>query len=227
MPDRLPLHQELMLLILRDREGTAAGSLYPIALGSACLAELTLQNRIAISEDKKQKVTLLDGTPLGDDVLDELLEKIAQSKRVRTAQDWIMKAMSFKKLKDRVAQPLCDRKIVRLHEKTILWVFTSNRYPEIDPDYERDLKKRMKRLMFGQTTDHDERTTILIALASQTDLLRYNFDRDRLKQHRDRIKRIANGELFAARATRNAVAAVQAAILVATIIPAVTAASHS
>lgn len=225
MNDRLPLHQELMLLILRDREGTVVGSMYPVALGSACLAELTLQDRIAISDDKKQKVTLLDDTRTGDEVLDELIEKIEQSKRVKSAQEWIMAAMSFKKLKHRIAQQLCDKKILRSEEKTILWIFTSNRYPEIDPDYERSLKKRMKKLMFGQSVEHDERTTILIALASQTYLLRYNFDRDRLKQHQDRIKKIANGDMFAARATRQAVAAIQAAILVTTIIPAITAAN--
>lgn len=138
-----------------------------------------------------------------------------------------MKAMSFGKLRDRIAQPLCDRKIIRLKEKKVLWVFTVKRYPEIAPDYERNLKKKMKRLMFGQTTDHDERTTILIALASQVDLLRYNFDRDRLKQHRERIKKIAKGDMFAARATREAIAAIQAAVLVTTIIPAVTAANSS
>ena len=53
------LHEELMLLALRDEEGTIApGSMYQVAIGGAVLAELLPHNRIEVEEPKKKLVNL-------------------------------------------------------------------------------------------------------------------------------------------------------------------------
>ena len=39
------LHEEILLLALRDEEGTIAGAMYQYAIGGALLAELLLQTR--------------------------------------------------------------------------------------------------------------------------------------------------------------------------------------
>ena len=44
------LHEEVMLLALRDKEGTiASGSMYQYAIGGAVLAELLLHDRVEVS----------------------------------------------------------------------------------------------------------------------------------------------------------------------------------
>lgn len=69
--------------------------------------------------------------------------------------------------------------------------------------------------MFG-TGDVDERTCVIIALAKSADVLRHNFDRRDLKTHKERIKAITSGDLFAAGATDKAIKATQAAMIAAT-----------
>jgi hypothetical protein len=165
-------------------------------------------------------VSLLSSKSTGDEVLDDLLEKIASSKKRRRLEQWVAQGVAIKKLPQRIAKQLCDMKILRNDEQTQLWIFTRQIYPEINPKYEREIKLRMAKLMFGQSTQHDERTTALVALAKHTGLLACNFDKDRLKSNKQRINKIASGDMYAARATKQAVEAMNAAILVATIMPA-------
>ena len=51
-PD-LFLHEELLLLALRDGKGTIAGSFYQQAMAGGILSELLLGERIRIREGKK------------------------------------------------------------------------------------------------------------------------------------------------------------------------------
>ena len=60
MADPLYLQEEIMLLTLRDKEGTiASGTNYQYAIGGAVLAELLLRNRVTVDEEKKKKKFLL------------------------------------------------------------------------------------------------------------------------------------------------------------------------
>ncbi|MGD9265404.1 MAG: hypothetical protein PVJ71_06480, partial [Lysobacterales bacterium] len=67
----------------------------------------------------------------------------------------------------------------------------------------------------------DPRTVVLVALASGADLLRQAFDRKELKSRKKRIEQITNGDVTG-KATKEVIAACQAAVMVAVIIPAVT-----
>jgi hypothetical protein len=216
---KLLLHHEIMLLALCDEKGTFQSCCYVHAVAGAMLTELVLMKRISIGSDKLHMVSLLSDKPVGDELLDELLDKIASSKKPRGLSEWIGQAVAIKNLAHRVAKQLCDKRILRNHEQKTLWIFTHQIYPEIKPKYEREIKNRMSKLMFGQTTQHDERTTALVSLAKHTGLLCSNFDKQRLKDHKQRIDKVASGDLFAARANTNAVEAMEAALMVATIMP--------
>ncbi len=88
------LHEELMLLALKDEKGTiASGAMYQYAIGGAVLAELLLDHRIRIVEPKKNKklVELVSATPLGNALIDECLAKIKDSKKRRSAPNWVSK----------------------------------------------------------------------------------------------------------------------------------------
>ena len=62
----LYLHEEIMLLALRDEEGTVEfGSMYGYALGGAILAELLLAGRISVEEGKRKLVNLVSDEPIG------------------------------------------------------------------------------------------------------------------------------------------------------------------
>ena len=58
--DKLYLHEEIMLLALRDKEGTiAAGPTYQYAIGAAVLAELLLSERIVVDQSIRRSLSTL------------------------------------------------------------------------------------------------------------------------------------------------------------------------
>ena len=144
------LHEQLMLLSLKEKEGTLLGGThYHFAIGGAVLAELLMSGRIDLEAGKKQdKVRVVDAQPSGDPVLDETIEEIATAKRPRSMQDWVTRVANSKELKHRVARQLCRRGILRTDEDKILWIFTRKIYPELDPGPERALMSRLESVLF-------------------------------------------------------------------------------
>jgi Golgi phosphoprotein 3 len=220
------LHEEIMLLALRDEEGTiASGTMYQYAIGAAVLAELLLNKRIAVGEPRKKKlVDLISSQPFGELLIDQCLEKISSAKRRSSLQSWVSRFAGVKNLKHRVAQGLCDRGILRAAEDTILLIFTRKIYPEINPEPERKLIERLRQAIFTESRDIDPRTVVLVSLANSTGLLKAVFDKKELKGRKARIKEISDGEITG-KAAKEAIEAMQAAIMVCCIIPAITTAA--
>ncbi|MFH1278600.1 MAG: GPP34 family phosphoprotein [Candidatus Eisenbacteria bacterium] len=228
--NELFLHEEVLLLALRDEKGTVPSSTcieFPLA--GAMIAELLLLERIRIDEKSKKKklVDLVDGTPTGDDVLDEALRKIATAKRRASLKNWVMRFRRMARLKRRVAEGLCRKRILRAEEDKVLLVFKRTLYPEIDPKPEREMIERLRNAIFRDTGDVAPRTAVLVSIAKAADLLKIPFEKKKLKERKKQIERIVDGELTG-KATREAIEAMQAAVMVAVILPAVisTTSSH-
>lgn len=222
------LHEEIMLLALRDEEGTiASGTMYQYAIGAAVLAELLLNKRIAVGESRKKKlVDLISSQPLGEPLIDQCLEKISNAKRRASLQSWVSRFAGVKNLKHRVALQLCQRGILRADEDKILLLFARKIYPEINPEPERKLIERLRQAIFTDSRDIDPRTIVLVSLANSTGLLKVVFDKKELKGRKARIKEISDGEITG-KAAKEAIEAMQAAIMVCCIMPAITTAAIS
>jgi hypothetical protein len=240
------LQEEILLLALRDEEGTvAADHTFRFALGGAMLAELLLAKRIAIDEGKsaheesgvggwlsrvfseRNLVDLVSDAPLGDPLLDECLERIATAKRRASIKTWVTRFSNVSKLQHRIAEGLCERRVLRADEGTILLIFKRKIYPELDPKPERALIERLRKAIFTEVREIDPRTVILLSLADSAKLLRVPFDRKKLRERRKRIERITDGDLMG-KATKEAIQAAQAAMTAAAIVPIMgaTAATH-
>lgn len=217
MSKDLLLHQEVLLLALADDKGVLTGGMVGYALAGAMLSELLLQERIVANDDKQRIVAVVNDKPVGEPMLDELLAMIGESKKNRGMQEWVVKAAGMKDLHHRIAMPLCQMGILKQDERKILFLFTQKIYPEINGSWEDAIRQRMAAVMFHEDQLPDDRTAVLIALASQTGILSQNFAPVELKQHRERIEKLAKGEILAADATAAAIEAVQAAITVAII----------
>ncbi len=120
MVDNLRLHQEVLLLALRDDKGTFSGGMYQYSIAGAMVSELLLQERISANDDKQQTVAVTNDQPTGDPLLDELLEQVASSKKHQGLQHWVSKAAGLSKLSQRIADQLCDLGVLRHDEKKIL-----------------------------------------------------------------------------------------------------------
>lgn len=217
----LHLHEEIVLLALNDRKGTFYLRNYTPAISGALFAELLLSDRIQI-EGKRKLVNLVSGEAFGDPLIDEVLAKLAGAKRRAALQTWIQRISATPKLAHRVAQGLCRRGILREDEQQVLLIFKQKTYPEIDHGAEQRLIWKLHEAIFGISTEIEPRVVVLLALARAADLLNIPFDRKELKEKRERIKSIVNGDLIG-EATREAVEAVQAAIAAAAIVPVIAA----
>jgi len=219
--DELYLHEEITLLALRDKEGTIEfGICYQQALAGAMLAELLLNRRITVVKGKKKFINLVNATPFREPLLDECLETIATAKKRKQLKDWIAKFAGLKDLKHRVALGLCQRGILRPGEDKVLLIFKRKIYPELDPRPEKELLERLRQAIFTQTLEIEPRTVVLVSLADTTGLLKANFDKKKLKQRKRRIERIVNGEVVG-KATKEAIEAMQAAVVAVCIVPAI------
>ncbi len=227
MNNKLLLHEEVVLLALRDDKGTFSSGMYQYAVAGAMVSELLLQERIVANNDKQQIVAVVSEAPTGDPLLDDLLQQMVESAKHRGLQDWVYRAGNIKQLGHRVAESLCKMGILRQDEQQVLWLFTRRVYPELNGSWEDSIRNRMARVMFDDQTLPDERTAVLIALASHAGLLKPNFVPDELRQHQDRVRKLAAGDLLAAGATHAAMQAVQTAVMVAATIPAVIAATSA
>ncbi len=214
------LHEQILLLALRDKEGTIDMGIsfqYPIA--GAIAAELLLNNRIKIDESNKKKlVDLIDSTPFGEPIIDECLEKVKNAKRRASLQTLVTRFVSVKNLKHRLAQQLCQRGILRADEDTLLLIFKRKIYPEVNPEPEREIIKKLRKAIFTDSSDIDPKTVVLISLAQNSNLLHIVFDKKELKQRKARIKQLINGEITG-KATKEAIEAMQAAVFAACIMP--------
>jgi hypothetical protein len=221
---QLNLYEEIMLLALRDEEGTIATGYSEHVVAGAILAELLLDQQISIEDTRKQLVDLQNTKPTGDPIIDECLERIVTSKRRRSLQTWISRLAGTKDLRHKVARRLCDRGILRADLDKVLFVFTRQVYPEIDPLPEKKIVERLRTAIFTDRDEVDPRTVMLISLANGAELLNKTFGRKEVRGRRKRIEQIVNGELTG-KATKQVIAACQTALMVAAIMPAMITAS--
>lgn len=215
------LYEELLLLALRDKEGTAIqGPMYGYVFGGGIMSELLLSGKIEI-DDKKPKsklVNLVDKKPLGEPILDACISKIASAKRRASLQTWVQRFANDRRLFHKIADGLCDLGILKADQGKFLLIFSRRIYPEIDSRPEKEIIKRLHKAIFTNTKDIDARTAILLSLAHSGKMLHIPFDKKKLRERKARIAQIVSGELVG-EATRKAIEAVQAAVMVACMVP--------
>ncbi|VUD46248.1 hypothetical protein TDB9533_00785 [Thalassocella blandensis] len=216
------LHEEVMLLALRDEEGTLAIGYTEQVIAGAVVAQLLLDSRISVDDSRKRLVSVEDKSPTGDPILDECLEKIAASKRQGSLQNWVASLAITHKLSLKVIQQLCERKILRADQDKVLFIFKRKIFPEINPEPEKLIVERLRAAIFTEQEDLDPRTIILVSLANWSGILRQTFGSKEVKARQPRIEKITNGELTG-KATMDVITACQAAAMIAAVVPAVAA----
>jgi len=217
---QLFIHQEIFLLALKDEQGTIiSGSMYNYAIGGAVLAELFLREKITL--DKKKKVALTDKHPIGDPFIDGWIEKISERKKPYSAKDLVSAIAQSKNLKHDIAQQLCKQSILKMEEDKVLFIFNRTIYPERDGRPEQEVIKRLEKAIFGTNKDIEPRTAILLALVKAANLLNYLFDKSKLKERKQRIDKIINGDLVN-QATKEAIEEFNAVIVMVCVMPAIT-----
>ena len=208
------LHEEILLLALRDEKGTIDfGSQYALAVGGGLLAELLVRRRVElVSVRKKRFVQLLDAKPIGEPLLDEALGRVAEARRRGTVATWVSRFGGMRGLRDRLATRLCQRGILRAEEKEILLFFKRRSYPAVNPEPEREVVERLRAAVFTDAAV-EARTIVLLSLANSARLLPIVFEKAALKARRDRIRMLVSQEELGD-AVKGAIEAAEAAMVV-------------
>jgi hypothetical protein len=223
MESSLYLYEEILLLALKDQKGTIdwRAGLFLNVIAGAIIAELVLTDRIQIENNKKKHMVVTNENLIGDPVLDQALEKVNKSKNKKSLEDWISKLASISKLKEKIAKQLCNKGILREEKRKIMGLFKTKRYPELNPEPEKRLIQRLEKALFSEQTKTDLRTTILISLTYQSDLLSIPFQKKDIKHNKQKIERIIRGEHIG-RATHEVIETLEAVLAITTIMPVIT-----
>ena len=159
---------ELLLLLIDDKRG----DLIPIpewslscALAGALLTDLALEGRIDTDPDS---LSLLDATPLGDDLLDPVLAEIAASDALRPAGFWVSHvAERGVDVRDQALARLTAQGILEVEEGEVFafnpGVARTRRYP-VDTGIREDVQLRIMRALFSDEIP-DPRDAVIIGLA--------------------------------------------------------------
>lgn len=228
MQQSLHLYEKIFLLSLKDKEGIIYSSVhYPQALAGAIVAELLLSGGVKIEEHGRKMFLICDhAVSYHDALLDECLNKIASAKRRAQIKTYVQRFANMKKLKKRVATQLCRKGILKEKEEKVLFLFRHKVFPEIDHRAEAEVIRNMDKAIFGNARSINPETIVLISICKSAGLLTKLFGRKEIKEKKERIKKIIEGEMVG-KATGEAIAAMQAAIMAAVIVPTVATAAVS
>ena len=104
-------------------------------MAAAVLVELALAGRIALR--RRQTLTVIDPTPTGDPIADDVLARIAAD-TPHTPASWVQRLRHG--LRDRILADLCARGVVRDVDETELGFIHVHRYPVVDPRSRRTIR---------------------------------------------------------------------------------------
>lgn len=156
--------EEIMLLILDDSGEFVRVPAWPLhcALGGGVLMDLALEGRI---DTDTERLFVVDPSPVGDDLLDSALARIAGMPESFDAGHWV-RAMAdgAGRIRARVLERLVDYGILECRERSFLWVLRSRRYPTLDSKPDREVKRRLMSVLFGDDIP-DPRDGAIVALA--------------------------------------------------------------
>ena len=186
----LTLADEIVVLMLRDDTGairSECAAVANMAVAGGILMELALLGRI---DTDLTSLFIIDPKPVGDDLLDDALHKIAAEPQKRPSSWWIrVLGLHSGGLSVRVLGRLVEAGILRAEDRQFLWVFSRRAYPKNTGREEREAKTRLVSVMFNDDVP-DARDTLLLGLAESTGVLNAIMSPEDLRKTSSRIAQV-------------------------------------
>jgi len=188
----LLLAEELLLLVLDDGKGhdkTLGGA--DSGLAGALLIELAARGWLELAAGRLVPTVPPPAVAPAASVLAVALAIIAAEGTPRDAGHWVRKLPGeLKPIKGSVAARLVDLGILSPQRRKVLGLVPVDRYPELDPEPERLLRRRLRAELTG-TTDLSSRTAMLIPLLRAYNLVDKLVDRPQRKEASRLTKAVA------------------------------------
>ena len=210
---------EIFLLLTNDEGGAASwGTQTGWALSAATIADLLLEERVSLGEEKDPRVRVVDATPTGRTVLDKVLSRVLEKdgKKLSTlVQD------SKLNPETEVVEVLVDSGVVDVVPKKMLGLVPEKR-PSLNPQPEREIRERLRAIIAGGRPSPTDATllAILQGLGVAKKILSDEADAMSAKELKRRVEE-ASDEVAVGSAIKRAIDNLNAAILTAVIVPVV------
>jgi hypothetical protein len=201
----------------------SASTALPYGLAGALLLDLFFRQKITFNG---KTVEVVDPAPTGDTLLDETLALISGTEKHKTAKYWVQKIeRKIKKLRDRIADQLVQKEILKPEEHRLLWVFQYQRYPTVNISPEMEIRQRIRNIVLLNHPP-DDKDRALISLVKACSLVNEIFSGEERRQAKKRIKEITEEEKIG-KAVSYVVAEITAAVTAVVIITAASTSSSS
>lgn len=193
----LTLPEELFLLSVNNAYDTTAEMhtiSFQLALCSSILMELSLKGKI---DTDLTKVIVVDTEPTDSQVLDIALNVIRLNQEERNIDYWINE---LNKKHDTIVNcllnSLLSKKILKIENRKILWVFESLRYPLVNKSEVKDVKARLTDLLTDEASIPDLHDMLILSLLFYSDHLNLILGKRDAARLKERIEQIAKMDLI-------------------------------
>lgn len=184
----VPIIEELFLLALDEEKGNIlpfAKKTLAYGISGGILAELALLRKVCSNEN--HRLELVDATPTGDEILDEVLQEIQSSEKQRKLTYWVSQLSDRpKRLRERLGERLVGKDLLYQEDKHFFWKLPEGEdaAPAIPTRYE---MKSTLRGMILSTAESNHRSLALLNIAASSELLGLIFTQDELPVAKRRI----------------------------------------
>lgn len=163
------------------------------ALTGALLMELAFAGRIDTDLDS---LTVVNSEPTGEQLLDELLERLKNSDSPKNTEYWLNElAWNTDDLQKKTLQQLVDKGVLKVEDRRVLWVFARRCYPLMDDHEVKEVKTRLRELILKKDIP-GPRDAVLISLVLACNLFREIFTEEELERVMPWITKLSKLDLI-------------------------------
>ncbi len=188
--------EEILLLLLDDDSGAmkrVAPNVMELLLAGAILMDLALRGRL---DCDLQRLVVVDSTPVGEEILDGPLAEIVEAADEADARTWVVRLSArSKQVQEAALARLVERGILRVEDRSFLWVFGSRRYPMVDDREEREVKLRILDVLLSDRIPAP-RDVALICLADASNAFQVILSPRELRHAAARIELVRGFDLI-------------------------------
>ena len=188
--------EEILLLALDDEAG-ALRELPALSLENALVAavlmDLAFLNRI---DNDQNVLRVIDPTPTGDEILDTILADLGKTQEDIPIPDCLEGLfLRSENIRKKTLDRLVQKKVLRVENSRILWVFAVRRYPKCNGVQCREVKSRLRSLILSEALP-DPRDAALVGLIDACRLWDAVLTEEETRQSEERIRFLAGLDLI-------------------------------
>ena len=145
---------------------------------------------------------LIDPTPTGDDILDDVLKQLGEAGGELRAADVLERiSVNGERYQEMALKRLIAKGVLREENGRFLWVFRTRRYPVVDDSEQREVRARLRQLVLTDEIP-DPRDVVLICLIDACNLLGLVLTADEIKHTTARVEQLSKMDLIGQAVTK-------------------------